>query len=236
MLKLGWQQIASTTITEILCNSFDGVVFDLEHGCFNNETLYSSIQLINALEKYSFVRLTAIDETVIRMCLDAGITGVILSTVETTEQVKSFLDLCLYKRKRGQGLVRENCWGKYPITNELRTRRDQRLKIILQIETCKGIGNIDNIVRDYDNDIFGYLIGPYDLSASLGNPGNFEYPPYKVRVDTLKKAVGNKLGYHIVKDYEQTLDLLPKETSFVGIGLDTLFLIDGAKKAAGILS
>ena len=60
---LSWQQIPSPLISEIMCHNFDGVVLDTEHGCFNNETLYSCIQVIKASKKRCFVRLTDINKT-----------------------------------------------------------------------------------------------------------------------------------------------------------------------------
>ena len=50
-MKLSWQQIPSTIISEMLCEDFDGVVLDTEHGCFNNETLYKCKQNITAKDK-----------------------------------------------------------------------------------------------------------------------------------------------------------------------------------------
>ena len=82
-MKLLWQQIPNSTITEILCNSvFDGVVFDLEHGCYNNETLYNCIQVCTLKNKLCFIRVTWLDKTVIRMSLDAGCSGIIFSTIK----------------------------------------------------------------------------------------------------------------------------------------------------------
>ena len=95
-MKLLWQQIPSSVITEIFCSSsFDGVVLDLEHGHFNNETLYSCIQVGTLLNKKVFARFSHLDRQCIRMCLDAGISGVILSTVETFDQAKEFYDYCI---------------------------------------------------------------------------------------------------------------------------------------------
>ena len=111
---LSWQQIPSPLVTEIMCHNFDGVVLDTEHGCFNNETLYSCIQVIKASKKRCFVRLTDINKTMIRYCLDAGVDGLIFSTIETEKQCTDIIDYCFYspKGKRGLGLVRQNFWGE----------------------------------------------------------------------------------------------------------------------------
>ena len=82
-MKAFWQQIPSTEITKIYCNTnFDAVVLDLEHGVFNSESVYSLIQLINASNKLSFVRVTEPSKTQIRLLLDSNVSGIIFSTLE----------------------------------------------------------------------------------------------------------------------------------------------------------
>lgn len=217
-MKLLWQQIPSTVITEIFCNSqFDGVVFDLEHGTFNNESLFNCIQVCELMGKKSFVRLTTIDHTKLRLVLDAGVSGVILSTVETYEQAKEFKNYCTYPKnggRRGQGLVRENKWGK----DKLRFRQPI---VIPQIETKKGVDNLEDIKKlnfDY------YLVGPYDLSASLGIAGDFSDSKFVECFDKIKSLVPN-FGLHIpsnVRKIYNPLDNIP----LLVLGMDTTFLIE----------
>jgi 4-hydroxy-2-oxoheptanedioate aldolase len=79
-MNLTLQTIPSPVISEILSDSkLDGVVLDTEHGCFNNETLYSCIQVITLSNKKCFVRLTDFNKQLVRMCLDAGVDGLIFS-------------------------------------------------------------------------------------------------------------------------------------------------------------
>ena len=164
-MKLLWQQIPSTIISELYCNSdFDGIVIDTEHSPFNNETLFSCIQVIKLSNKKCFVRLAHLDKVITKMCLDAGCDGIIFSTVESKKQAQEMIDYCrypVYGGKRGQGLVRENKWGE-----ELLGRNEPI--VIAQIETKDGVDNLEEIVEcGFDK----YLIGPYDLSASLGCVG-----------------------------------------------------------------
>ena len=245
-MRLLWQQIASTTITEIFCNSdFDGIVFDLEHGCFNNETLYSCIQICDLSKKYSFIRTSYLDRQIIRMSLDANCSGVILSTVETKGQAQEFYDYCTYpyvKREelfktdaqgvirksyltktggaRGQGLVRENAWGR----NALKFRRPI---LIPQIETTKGVENIQEISSiDFDH----YMVGPYDLSASLGEVGNFKSQKFLNALKSLELSVGSKLGFHIPSNIKAQYEDY-KKYQFLALGMDSTFLVESLNYA-----
>ena len=139
---LSWQQIPSPLISEIMCHNFDGVVLDTEHGCYSNETLYSCIQVIKCSEKKCFVRLTEVSNTMIRYCLDAGVDGLIFSSVETREQCEKIIEYCYYspKGKRGLGLVRQNMWGEKDLIQPSPI-------IIPQIETKTAVDNLKEITQ-----------------------------------------------------------------------------------------
>jgi 2-dehydro-3-deoxyglucarate aldolase len=223
-MNLSWQQIPSTQITEIMCEGFDGVVIDTEHGCFNNENIFNSIQIIKLKGLNAFVRLTEISKTLARYCLDAGCDGLIFSTVETEEQCKQIIDYCYYPSKghRGLGLVRENLWGeKRVLTN--------RIPIIVpQIESKTGIDNIE-IIKSYDFDF--YLIGPYDLSLSLDVPGDFNSDIFKGAIKKMSSVIpNNKMAIHIPKDIDKW-DLLDYSNyGMKCLGMDTTGILTYNKR------
>ena len=215
---LSWQQIPSPSISEIMCRGFDGVVLDTEHGCYNNETLFCCIQVIKANGKKCFVRLTEITNTTIRHCLDAGVDGLIFSTVETKEQCEKIKQFCYYSPRgnRGLGLVRQNFWG------ELDLIKNDPI-IIPQIETKRAIDNLNCIVK-YDFDF--YLIGPYDLSLSLNNPGKFDNPEFLCYIDKVKHSIAEKnLAIHIPSNVKVQL---PKYANYglKCLGMDTTAILE----------
>ena len=224
-MKLAWQQIPSTVVSEILCNNkLDGVVLDTEHGCFNNETLYSCIQIISANKKKCFVRLTDVDKSMIRHCLDAGISGLIFSSIETIEHCEKVKEYCLFPSvggKRGLGLVRENAWGEKDLSGN-------SLLLIAQIETKEGVLNIDKILS---KDIFShFMIGPYDLSASLGSPGDFTCKKYLDMVECVKSAATkSRMAVHIPKDISSNIKKYDGY-NIIAIGMDTISILDFYKE------
>lgn len=220
-LRFLWQQIPSTTVSEILCRSeMNGVVLDLEHGIFNDETAFQCIRIIKSLAKKCMVRVPK-DYAHPHYWLDAGVDGIIFSTVDSYDQAKLLFEKCLFAPDgtRGLGLVRQNFWGK----NKLIENR--RPMLIAQIENSIGAENIFDIVKlDFDY----FMIGPYDLSLSLGSPGNFDNDLYKKTLSSIKDAVKDKLGYHIVKDIEGQISEL-SDCEFLAFGLDSLMLINGVE-------
>lgn len=217
-MKFSWQQIPSPVVSEILTINFDGVVIDTEHGCFNNETLFSCIQVIKLKNKKCFVRLTEVNKTQIRYILDAGADGLIFSTIETEEQCRQVVEFSCYspKGRRGLGLVRQNEWGEMPLVSE-----DPIL--IPQIETKKGVENLEQIVKfnfDY------YLIGPYDLSLSLEDPGNFNNPKFLLYINKINDIITeNKRAVHIPKDVNQEIKKY-KNYGLKCLGMDTIAIIE----------
>jgi 2-keto-3-deoxy-L-rhamnonate aldolase RhmA len=222
-MKLSWQQIPSTIISEMLCEGFDGVVIDTEHGCFNNETLYNCIQIITAKNKTCLVRLTEINKTLIRMCLDAGASGLIFSTVEDATQAAKIKELCTYPKyggKRGLGLVRQNKWGYSTLVNKPPI-------IIAQIETKRAVHNLEEI---YAQGLDHYMIGPYDLSA-LGVTAEFDNPKFLEAIKTINKVITDpsKMAVHIPTDVNKHIDKYA-EYAIIAVGMDTTILLEGYKE------
>ena len=221
-MRLAWQQIPSTIISDILClNNLNGIVLDTEHACFSNETLYSCIQIITSNNKECFVRLGNSDDSTIRFCLDAGATGLIFSTVETPEQARKINQLCKYPKyngKRGLGLVRQNKWGLKKLINKPPI-------LVAQIETETGAKNIEKLLGfDF------YMIGPYDLSASLGIPGKFDDPRFLSVVEEINKFIpNNKMAVHIPKDVYKEIKKY-NDYGIIAVGMDTTVLIESHKE------
>ena len=220
---LSWQQVPSPLISEIMCHNFDGVVLDTEHGCYSNETLYSCIQVIKCSGKKCFVRLTEISNTLIRYCLDAGVDGLIFSTVETEEQCEKIIQYCYYspKGKRGLGLVRQNMWGEKCLiqSNPI---------IIPQIESRGAIDNLGKIIKfnfDY------YLIGPYDLSLSLNTPGMFDNSQFRCYINQVTSKVPKEnLAVHIPSDIKEQISKY-EGYGIKCLGMDTIAILEFNKES-----
>jgi 2-keto-3-deoxy-L-rhamnonate aldolase RhmA len=218
-MNLFWQQIPSPQITTIYCqSSFNGVVFDDEHGCFNSETLFSLIQIVKASGKKSFVRFSDLNKAKVRHCLDAGLDGIIFSTVDNLEYAESIIDYCYYppRGKRGQGLVCENEWG-----DRQDLLQNRAPIVIAQIENRAGIDLLDDISDKFEY----FMLGPYDLSADLGSVGDWDNEKYKHAINTFENKVSlEKRCVHVVTNIKKELENKFKEYTIKAMGMDTTFL------------
>tara|TARA_R110002020_G_scaffold29001_1_gene91788 strand:- start:9093 stop:9776 length:684 start_codon:yes stop_codon:yes gene_type:complete len=218
-----WQQIPSPTVTEILCNTgCDGVVIDTEHGGFNDETVISCIQIATLSGKKCFVRLTEISKTKIRYYLDSGASGLIFSTVESLEDAKKIVEYSCFppRGRRGLGLVRQNMWGEKSLLGD-----DPVL--IPQIESIRGVENLEDISSlDFDY----YLIGPYDLSLSLGVPGKFDNEQFMVYINKINGILPvERRAVHIPSDVRNQLKKY-NGYGFRCLGMDTMALMEYYKE------
>ena len=212
-IKLAWQQIPSMVISDILCqNNLDGVVLDTEHGCYSNETLYNCIQLITANNKKCFVRLTEVNKTMIRFCLDANVDGLIFSTVESLIQTMDIHKLCKFPKyggRRGLGLVKQNKWGKEELISKPPI-------LIAQIETIYGVNALEKI-QNYG---FDY---PYS-SPTFGGWGGIiidEQSP-----QTWFNFETGDIYYYPVRDIKNQIKKY-SEYGIIALGMDTIALMEG---------
>jgi 2-dehydro-3-deoxyglucarate aldolase len=218
-MKLLWQQIPSTEVTKIYCNSnCDGIVLDTEHGVFNNETLFSLIQLINASGKKSFVRVTEPTKTFCRLLLDSGVSGLIFSTLDSLNDCADIKNWCKFPPEglRGQGLVSENDWGDKPL-------QQNNVILVAQIENQIGIEKLP-FIKGWD--LFDYyLLGPYDLTADLGCVSDWKNENYILNITKFNELIPqDKRGVHLVSNIEEEYKTKFKGYGFVALGMDTTII------------
>ena len=220
-MNLTLQTIPSTVVSEILSKSnFDGVILDTEHGSFNNENLYSCIQIITLLGKKCFVRITDFNKQLIRMCLDAGCDGLVFSTIEEPFIASEIIKYCNYPSQngnRGCGLVRDNKWGKSTL--------DSKKPILYaQIETAYAVDNLEHLkALDFD----AFIIGPYDLSSSLYISGQFNNELFVEYMNKIYNSIPTeKLGLFLPTfDNMKTLNNSEARPNILIWGIDVNFIM-----------
>jgi len=103
---------------------------------------------------------------------------------------------------------------------------DEKLVVIAQIEHIDGVNNIEEIIQTEGID--GIIIGPYDLSGSLGIPGNYNQPIVKealIKVEEACLTHKKSMGYHVVEpDSDLVIEKQKAGYNFIAFSTDFLFL------------
>ena len=222
-----WITLNNPAIAEILADSgFDWLCIDLEHSVIDYFEARQLIMTIQSKGINAYVRVGENNNRIIKRILDAGADGIIVPSVNSLQEAKKAVQSFKYPPmgKRGVGLSRAQGYG-FSFENYL-DNASKELKLILQIEHISAIDELEDIVKLKGVD--GTFIGPYDLSGSIGKPG--EWNDNKVK-KALKKyeriAVASKklMGYHVIEpNHVLVKEKIMKGYNFIAFSLDTLFL------------
>lgn len=221
-----WQQIQSIEISKILSNgSYDWVALDLEHGAFDNSFLSYAFDQIIANGCLPIARISKPDKYLARYVLDYGAGGIIIPMIENKEQLQEIIDYSIWPPhgKRGVGFCNANNFGG---SFKDYSKEARSPLIIAMIENQKGVENLKQILSV--NNLDAIMIGPYDLSASLGILGKFSHKNFiKCQNEIFKicKKFRMPFGFHIVEpDKKIITNKLNQGATFIALGTDTTFL------------
>ena len=166
------------------------------------------------------------------LVLDAGCDVVIIPNVKNAKELKSIRDMIYYppKGKRGVGFSRENLFGK---NFKKSLQKIKKPILVSMIESKSGITNIKKILKVKGLDAI--LIGPYDLSASLGITGKFESKKFKKTIEYIKqncKKMKIPVGLHVLQNDFQRLNQYKKQGyTFLPYCTDAMLLNSSLRKA-----
>ena len=206
-----WLSLPNESVAEIFAKAgYDWVVIDLEHSSININQAEQLIRVIDLAGSKPFVRLSGHSASQIKRVLDAGAKGILAPMVETKAQIDSIISACHYppSGNRGMGLARAQGYGEANAKSEYILTNSKNIEIYAQIESVAGIANLDSILSQ---EIDGYFIGPYDLSASLGKPGVFDSDAFINAEEEILRASKQhqvKAGYHLVEPNPEQIPLL----------------------------
>ncbi|MBU0468125.1 MAG: 2,4-dihydroxyhept-2-ene-1,7-dioic acid aldolase [Candidatus Omnitrophica bacterium] len=222
-----WLTIGNTATTEIMAKAgFDWLTIDLEHSAITLSEAQKLLQVIELSGVTPLVRVGSNDPVIIKRVMDAGAHGIIIPMVNTQEDAVAAVEFAYYppKGKRGVGLARAQNYGLG--FKAYKKWLDEECVVIVLIEHIEAIENLEAILSVEGID--GSIIGPYDLSASLGFPGEYDRPEVQNAINVYRetcKRLGKPAGFHVVPSEAEMLKEKEKEGySFLGFSLDSLFL------------
>ena len=164
----GWIQISNSNIAEIMSNAhYSWIGFDMEHGSFSIGDLPDLFRSVEINNKLALVRLPNKNLEICSQVLDAGCAGVIIPNIKNEIELNLLKKACYLPPhgSRGVGFSRANLFGKKI------NRQNNKPIIIAMIENINSVIRLEKILLVQGLDAI--LIGPNDLSASMGMTGKY---------------------------------------------------------------
>lgn len=227
-----WLQLPSPRVAKIMgIQGFDWLAIDIEHGSISIETLPEMIEAISAGGATPLVRLSHNDPVEIKRVLDAGAQGIIVPMVNSANEAEAAVKSAKYPPDgiRGIGYSNANLYGaKFKTYFE---RFNSEVVIIVQIEHIDSVQKVDEILAVEGID--GYMIGPYDLSGSMGLTGQLQQPDFLAALEkplTAAGKTGKAPGIHVVPpDAQQVTEAIGKGYKFIAYSIDAVMLMSACR-------
>tara|TARA_B100000427_G_C15468662_1_gene577464 strand:+ start:431 stop:1186 length:756 start_codon:yes stop_codon:yes gene_type:complete len=213
-IRIGsWITLPNPSIVEIMAKSgFDWLTVDLEHSAINITQAEELIRIIDLCGVKPLVRLTSNDSNQIKRVMDSGSHGIIVPMVNSLADIESAYKALKYPPQgiRGVGLARAQGYGAE--FNKYFKWQESEPLLVAQIEHIDAVNNLEEIFSFQYLDAF--IVGPYDLSCSLGIPGQFNHPKYIESILHIEEVSSKKKipkGIHIIEPDLEEINLRIKE-------------------------
>jgi 2-keto-3-deoxy-L-rhamnonate aldolase RhmA len=234
-----WTSLAHPSITEIFTRSgVDFVGIDLEHSTISQEQSQRIIATAQAGGAVCLPRVASHNPEMVRRLLDSGADGMIIPMVQNAQDVENMIAWAKYPPlgRRGFGVSRAQGYGMD--FSEYTKMWNASSIMIAQIESIGAVERIDEIL-DYP-ELDGVMVGPYDISGSLGIPGQIEHQ--KV-LDASKRVIaacqrhGKACGTQLIEPNAQRIKkALASGFSFVILSSDVFLLWKWAAQMKSLIS
>lgn len=200
----------------------DWLFIDAEHAPLSNGDVQALLQA--ASDTPCLVRLPQVSESAVKRALDAGAAGIIAPMVNDAATAVSLVQWAKYPPQgtRSVGVARAHGYGLH--FQETMQRANAETAVVIQIEHIDGVNNIEEIVAVPGIDAI--FIGPYDLSATLGKPGEVNDPAVTTaitRVEVACEEANVPLGAFGM-DAAAVRPFIKRGYTLLAVGIDTVML------------
>lgn len=237
-LGLNFGQLRSAEIPRLLAAAgFHWSFIDGEHGNFDLETMNDICRVSNLVGLCPIVRVADLQYSLVARALDCGAQGIIFPRMEDPKLLETALSWTKFPPAgvRGYGLMAPHVDYETHSFSDIISHVNANTLTVLQIESKRAVEARDEILSVPGID--AVMVGPADLSISMGVPGDFQHP---LMVDAMEKIVETCLKYGVAPGSQTRTVALAnfwkaRGMTFLGCGSDIGFLFDKAKETAQAL-
>ena len=171
-----FSKLSDPAVVEVLGHAgFDFVILDMEHGSNSPETMQHLIRAAELAGIASIVRVPEDDPGMISKVLDIGATGVQVPQITCADDVRQAVKVAKFAPQGERGVCRFVRAADYSaLDKHVYFKQANEALLVIQLEGAEALKNLDEILDVPGPDIV--FVGPYDLSQSLGVPGQVDHP------------------------------------------------------------
>jgi 4-hydroxy-2-oxoheptanedioate aldolase len=225
-----WSFLGNPQVVELLSLAgFDYILLDQEHGVGDPSSLAAQLHAMSAMPAVGVVRVPWNDHVYLKRVLDAGAEAVLIPSIDTADEARAAVAACLYPTRGRRGTAASSVRASsYGMASDYVATCAENLLIACQIESAKAVDNIDEILAVDGIDLV--FIGPFDLSATVGQMGNLKHPEVAGMIkhaETRIKAARRPMGT-VPHPGCTWKDMFARGYQFVNAGSDISRLRDGS--------
>lgn len=225
-----WSMLSAPSVMNVIASvGLDFVIIDMEHGPMSLETMEQQLYATEVAGCTPIVRLGNIDELNILKVLETGAQAILISHVTTVEDAEKVVQAAKYPPEGQRGLspfTRQHGYSEQDLAQKIK-RTNQELFVGVLVEGEDGLKNLDQICKVPGLDMV--YLGIYDLSLTLGIPGQLEHPKMlqllRESVQIIKK--NNLVAGSVARDPNYLKMLYTEGFQFISYRVDCAILKDG---------
>jgi 4-hydroxy-2-oxoheptanedioate aldolase len=225
-----WVSIPTPGVAEAVATAgFDWLMIDTEHTPNDPATVMTMLQAIAPYPTTAGVRPGWNDATEIKRLLDVGAQTILVPYVQSADEARAAVAAVMYPPLGMRGVAGLTRAGRFGAIPNYTARANDEICLLVQVETRAALDEIEAIAAV--DGVDGIFIGPADLAASLGYPGQLAHPEVKATIlQAIRRivAAGKPAGI-LSSDAEFLSDAIEAGTTFTAVGLDIGILVSGAR-------
>lgn len=229
------EHMTPQTVRVLARAGFDWLWIENEHAPHSYESIQEVIRTADDVGIVTLVRVSQPEYSLIAKALDMGAGGIIIPRVETPEQVRHIIDCAKYPPigKRGFG-IRPTVYGRNAMPMQERIDDQTNFRyIFIQLESRRGVENLEDILREAKDQIDAVLVGPADFQMDIGKPDTPDAPELSAALEVIPKICARfRVSSGIpVGTIEQARERFAQGYNLISMGSDDGFMATAAEQA-----
>ncbi|MBI3710587.1 MAG: HpcH/HpaI aldolase/citrate lyase family protein [Proteobacteria bacterium] len=216
-----WLTLASPVATEAAAGAgFDWLLIDMEHAANDLPEVVNHLRAAEGGTAEPIVRVPWNEPVTVKRVLDVGARSLLFPFVQSAEEARRAVQATRYPPKGIRGLAGVTRASRFGRVADYFNRAESEICVLVQVETRKGVDAIEDIAKV--DGVDGIFIGPADLSADLGHPGNWQIPAVWntiIEAGARIKKAGKSAGFLSARE-DDCRRVLAAGFGYVAVGTD----------------